>query len=96
MGRRPKPAKVRAKAKAPLARKAPTKGAARVHEVEQRLAESLEREKAKDRALTEALEQQTATSEILRVISRSQTTSSRCSTRSWPAPSGCWKQTPGC
>ncbi len=68
MGRRAKPAKVKAKAKPPLARKAPTKGAARVHELEQRLAESLEREKAKDRALTEALEQQTATSEILGVI----------------------------
>ncbi len=73
MGRRAKPAKVKAKAKPPLARKAPTKGAARVHELEQRLAESLEREKAKDRALTEALEQQTATSEILGVISQSPT-----------------------
>jgi signal transduction histidine kinase len=73
MGRRAKPAKVKAKAKRPLARKAPTKGAARVHALEKRLAESLEREKAKDRALTEALDQQTATSEILRVISRSQT-----------------------
>src|SRR5438132_1146060 len=65
MGRRARPAKVKAKAKRPLVRKA-----ARV-ELEQRLAESLEREKAKDRALTEALEQQTATAEILAVISRS-------------------------
>jgi hypothetical protein len=71
MGRHAQPAKVKAKAKPPLARKAPTKGAARVHELEQRLAESLERETAKDRALTEALEQQAATSEIVRVISRS-------------------------
>jgi two-component system NtrC family sensor kinase len=73
MGRHAQPAKVKAKAKPPLARKAPTKGGARVHELEQRLAESLERETAKDRALTEALEQQAATSEIVRVISRSQT-----------------------
>src|SRR5439155_7313995 len=87
MGRRAKPAKVKAKAKRRLVRKAPTKEAARVHEIEKRLAEALEKVKAmgvvlqeKDRALTEAhaqvteaLERQTATAEILRVISSSPT-----------------------
>jgi hypothetical protein len=63
MGRRAKPAKVKARAKRSPGRKAATKGAARVHELEQRLAESLERERTKDRALVEALEQQTATAE---------------------------------
>ena len=37
MRRRAKPAKVEARAKRPLVRKAPTQGAARVHELEQRL-----------------------------------------------------------
>jgi GAF domain-containing protein len=73
MGRHAKPAKVNAKAKRPLARKAPTKGAARVRDLEKRLAETSALLQEKDRALTEALEQQTATSEILRVMSSSPT-----------------------
>jgi two-component system, NtrC family, sensor kinase len=80
MGRRIKPAKVKAEAKRPLARKSPKNEGSKVRDLEKRLAESLEREKAtgellheKSRALTEALEQQTATSEILRVIGSSPT-----------------------
>src|SRR5258706_12755450 len=87
MGRRAKPAKVKAQAKRPLVRKAPTKGAVGGQELEKRLAGALKREaealeqqtaagallQEKDRALTEALEQQTATSEILRGISSSPT-----------------------
>jgi signal transduction histidine kinase len=86
MRRRAKPAKAKIETRQPVARKSP-KNASRRRELEQRLAESLEREKAtaailkeKDRALTEslqreaeALEQQTATSEILKVISSSPT-----------------------
>ena len=66
MRRRAKPAKVKAEAKRPLVRKAPATDAARVLELEKRLAEALEREK-------ESLEQQTATSEILSAISSSPT-----------------------
>jgi len=73
MRREAKPGKAKVKARPPVARKPPKTDAAGRRELEKRLAESLERVKAKDRALAEALEQQTATSEILRVISSSPT-----------------------
>jgi two-component system, NtrC family, sensor kinase len=67
----PKPKSKEAK---PLVRrKSPKSDGAGVRDLEKRLAESLEREKATGRALTEALEQQTATGEILGVISSSPT-----------------------
>jgi putative methionine-R-sulfoxide reductase with GAF domain len=79
MPRGEKPAEANS-AELAAARKSLRNEASRRRELEQRLAESLERERAtgailqeKDRALTEALEQQTATSEILRVISSSPT-----------------------
>src|SRR5262245_5503137 len=71
MPRRTKPAKT--KVRANPSRTAPMREGGGVRALEKRLAESLARENAKDRALTEAREQQTATSEILRVISSSPT-----------------------
>src|SRR5215471_8627379 len=65
MHRRAKPKKAKAEAKRPLIRK-PADDGAKVRDLEKRLAEALKREE-------EALEQQTATSEILRVISQSPT-----------------------
>src|SRR5262245_41764063 len=63
MRRGPKPTKSEHDAQPPVARKAPN-DSARVRDLEERLAESLKREK-------EGQEQQTATAEILRVISSS-------------------------
>jgi two-component system NtrC family sensor kinase len=71
MRRRAKPTKAKVNAELPGARK--SRKNAEVRDLEKRLAESLEREKATGRALTESLEQQTATSEILRVIASSPT-----------------------
>src|SRR5262245_3668777 len=65
MPRGPKPAKSK-EAKPAVSRKAPKDDGSGVGDMEKRLAEAL-------RGEAEALEQQTATSEILRVISQSQT-----------------------
>src|SRR5262245_58303954 len=78
MRRGPKPAKSK-EAKPPVARRPPKKGG-RVRDLEKRLQEAL-RDKAetlgqlqtRDRELVDAQEQQTATSEILRIISGSPT-----------------------
>jgi GAF domain-containing protein len=62
--RGPKPAKSKVEATSSIIRKSRKREGARVHDLEKRLAEALKRE-------ADALERETATSEILRVISQS-------------------------
>jgi two-component system, NtrC family, sensor kinase len=66
MRRGAKPAKTKVEAKLPVARKSRRNEGARIRDLEERLAEALKRE-------ADAREQQTATAEILRVISSSPT-----------------------
>jgi len=72
MGRGPKPTKSK-EGKPPVARKSSKGDGSRVRDLEKRLAEALQREAEGLKREAESQEQQTATSEILRVISRSPT-----------------------
>src|SRR5437867_7157313 len=71
MRRGAKPAKAKVEAKLPVAGKSLQNERSRVRHLEKRLAEVVEREAEALKRESEALEQQTATSEILRVISSS-------------------------
>jgi two-component system, NtrC family, sensor kinase len=71
MPQRPKPSQP--KAKLPVAPKSPKNQSSNVRDLEKRFAEALGQLKTRDRELVEAQEQQTATSQILRVISSSPT-----------------------
>jgi signal transduction histidine kinase len=71
MRKRPVPAKARVEAKPPVPRQSQKHEDARVRDLENRLAEALKREAEALKRESEVLEQQTATSEILHVISSS-------------------------
>jgi two-component system, NtrC family, sensor kinase len=73
MRRSPKSAKSKVESKPHLARKSAKSDDARVRDLEKRLEEALQRETEGLKREAEALDRQTATAEILRVISESQT-----------------------
>ena len=73
MAPRGRPSKVKAQAKRPRARKPPKDDAAKVRDLEKRLAEAVDQLLTRDRELSESLSQQTATGEILGVIAGSPT-----------------------
>ncbi len=73
MGRGAKPGKAKGEGKRPIVRGARKSNGSRVHDLEKRLAEALEREAAALRRDAVAHEKQAATAEILRVISSSPT-----------------------
>ncbi len=71
MGRGAKPGKAKGKGKRPVVRGARKSNGSRIHDFEKRLAEAQKREEEAQKREVEALEQQTATAEVLKVISRS-------------------------
>jgi|RhiMethySRZTD1v2_1073278.scaffolds.fasta_scaffold91074_2 two-component system, NtrC family, sensor kinase len=73
MRRGSKPSKAKAEAKPTVVGTAPQDDSAKIRDLEKRLAEAQEQLQTRDRELVELQEQQTATSEILRVISGSPT-----------------------
>lgn len=73
MRRGAKPAKPTVEAKRPIAATSRKNEGSRIRDLETRLAKALEREAEASKREVEALEQQIATSQILRVISQSQT-----------------------
>ena len=71
MDRREKAKKAKVGAKRPPVRKTPSDRDSKLRDLEKSLAEALQQLDASNRELTEARDQQAATSEILRVISKS-------------------------